>query len=154
MPLRYELKRDMCDILIVSFSGNLQDDDLRTFKDVFNHRFIECEKLPKRERSFSLIIDMRDVSAISPNLIIDLARYMSECEPLINKYLVSSSIIVSNEWIKTIINMFFTIRKPTKPNCVTTTYELAYEFIKDYSEIYSLGSASHSSSGSTNSKKK
>jgi len=83
-----------------------------------------------KKKTFKLIFDLseisiKDVIYIKPKII-----YMNKNKNNTNKYLLKSTIIISNEIIlKLINNLIFSIYKPIKPNIIVNNLNEAFEFI-------------------------
>lgn len=112
-------------ILSLDFQNYLDDNDFLQFKEIFIRKFNE-------QKTFAMILDMTNVSGIKLSLVMDMVSLLREFENEIKTYLIASSIIVSQDWIKNIINGLFTIKKPTKPNLVTKNKTEAVEYCEDY----------------------
>jgi anti-anti-sigma regulatory factor len=116
-------------ILILTFTNNLTETEFGQFKNIFDKHF-------EMKKPFGIVLNLYDVSSIDTNLIMPLYDYIKKSEENIREYLIASSVVLYHQWIKNIINTFFKIKPPLKPNLITTTEKEAIEYIEDNKELY------------------
>lgn len=111
--------------LNLSFENYLDESDFTQFKNIFLNQF-------ENQKKFVMILDMTNVTGIQLSLVAEMVKLLNQQESNIKEYLIASSVITAQEWIKKIINGLFMIKKPSKPNLVTTQRNEADEFCDDY----------------------
>jgi len=131
MPFSMDTSKHFnCQLFHMKFYGNLNMDDYIKFKETFNNCL-------KRE-PFGVIFDLRDAITIPTKLAMEQVKYMKEYESDAKHKLIASCIIISKNWMKTLLDGLFMIKKPISPNLVSKTYDDGEDFIKDYAELFSI----------------
>ena len=93
-------------IVNVSFNSNIKDEE--EFK-LFLKEWLE---LYKKQKDFTFVFDTTNVGLINISYCFKLKKFIGELKQLPNQYLQKSIIIVSNKYIKHLLNIIFKITKP------------------------------------------
>lgn len=99
----------------------------RDMKDLTNI----LQALVDRQKPFVFLVDTRQVSEFNPITCgYEILRWMKTNKPMLKKYLLASSVIMSNKTITDILNWVFERQKPVSPNIITLSREEAEDFIE------------------------
>jgi hypothetical protein len=93
-------------IVNVSFNSNIKDEE--EFK-LFLKEWLE---LYKKQKDFTFVFDTTNVGLINISYCFKLKKFIGELKQLPKQYLQKSIIIVSNKYIKHLLNIIFKITKP------------------------------------------
>ena len=93
-------------IINVSFNTNIKDEE--EFK-LFLKEWLE---LYKKQKDFTFVFDTTNVGLINISYCFKLKKFIGELKQLPKQYLQKSIIIVSNKYIKHLLNIIFKITKP------------------------------------------
>lgn len=115
------------------FTGYLDSNDFLAFKVEF------INSLSKRN---CLLFNMVGISGVDITIVTDLSTFMNTYESLIRNNLVASAILLSNgqtaTLVRNVLKTLFVIRKPTKPNIVSSDITECIEHFKDNWELVKL----------------
>lgn len=128
MPIVCKEKRDeKADVnepifLLVSGSGILtitDMDELSSFLD----------KYLQGESQFKLFINLSNIDNISMELVKYMAQNMNQINSAAQNKALGTAIVVKNKTLAGVVNMIFSISKPSTPTKITTNIEKACDFL-------------------------
>jgi anti-anti-sigma regulatory factor len=126
MPIDCKTKSKNTELLLfVIGSGNMNIDDIKQFTHFF-------EKYLHGIIPFKLFIDLRTVESTSSSIIQSLVKKMIKYEKY-SKNVIATSVLINNSIIENLINILFSIRKPTTPTKITSSLTEACDFLNEYS---------------------
>ena len=96
------------------------------FKQYFTDKL---EELMKQNRRFSLVIDSSNVKVISYEITTYMLNWLKMNREQLGRYLVASSVIVTNGLVKGVFNMVFKVYTPVSPLKLVQNSEDAWNFV-------------------------
>lgn len=115
------LKNKLFDIHIFDFSKNTSDNDFSLFKKDFNTLLANKEK-------FMAVFNIINIESFNINFFYQKMNYIYSNKILVKNYLVASSIVVSEKYLK-LIELGFVFKKPITPNFLTSQYSLGLQYL-------------------------
>ena len=112
-------------VLYICGRGNLLAKDLdhfRVFLDSHLHKGIP----------FKVFYDLRKVDGAPIHAIKKLTKYINDCEELARQFIVASSVLVGGKIVEKLVNMVFSIKKPSTPTKVTASLQEACDFLNSW----------------------
>lgn len=88
------------------------DDQLQVLINEINHAYQFLSVQPVK---CFLYFDTVSTSYIDPSLILPFSRFMTKLKPLTEVYVVSTIIVVENFLIRNVVDLFFRIFVPARP---------------------------------------
>lgn len=115
------------------FTGYLDSNDLLGFKTEF---------LTGLTKPNCVLFNTIGVTGVDITLISDLVMFMNTHDNLIRNNLIASAILLSNSstanLIRSALKTLFVIRKPTRPNLVSSDINDCIEYFKDNWELIKI----------------
>ena len=114
----------------VDFNKSIQNYD--EFKDFL----VRWTLLYQNKRDFTFIFDTTKVGFIKPKYCFKMTKFIKKLKQFPHQYLQKSIIIVSNKYIKYLLNIIFKIQKPVAPvylysTKITVNYNLLLKKIEN-----------------------
>lgn len=98
-----------------------------TFKTEFINK---VNSMLDQRRKFFIIIDTSQVKSVSYPVSKQVMSWMSRERPRLKNYLQGSSIIVTNDIVRGVMNVVFAVQRPVAPMMTVSTMDEAWEFIR------------------------
>lgn len=98
-------------------------------QDILSGLLSPLDALLTGGRPFSVIIDSSRVARVSVDLAMTVARWMKSNRAQISQWLRGTAVIITNNAVHKILNLVFSVQKPTSPLKVVADETLAWEFI-------------------------
>lgn len=92
--------------IIVKFSENIENEE------DFNMFLKNWMEFYKNKENFNLVFDTTNVGLVDMNYVFKMKKFIKNLKRFENQYLQWSIIIVSNKFIKYLLNMVFMVQKP------------------------------------------
>ena len=114
--------------------------DVTLFKFTFGQTFTDAEfleylaimdKLLTNKQKFFILIDTTRCKHIPLKSGLVLTRWMKSRKTDIPGFLLGSSVVLSSKIVANLINQAFKIQKPVSPNHISTSEEIAVNFLKN-----------------------
>lgn len=108
-----------------TLGSSISDRDMRDLTNIL-------QALVDRKKPFVFLVDTRKVSEFNPITCgYEILRWMKTNKPLLKRYLLASSVIMSNKMVTDILNWVFERQRPVSPNIITLSKEDAENFIEE-----------------------
>jgi len=118
--------------IVTEYEGNIVSFVLPTSPskhDIESGLLTPLDALLANGTPFSVIIDSSQVTRVSMDLGMTVARWMKSNRQRISDFLRCTSVVITNSAVHTIMKMVFTVQPPTSPLKVVSDEESAWKFI-------------------------
>ena len=92
---------------------------------------LECFRLLlHKDQDFMIMFDLTNAKTVPLQIIKKQADFLQKFQPKIKDNLVATSIVTSSNIVQGILQMLFTIKKPSKPNKSFTNTQDAHDWMQ------------------------
>jgi hypothetical protein len=116
-------KYEKAELYYFNFTEKPNDKDFSKFLAIL-------DKLLDLKNPFVMIIDTSLAKSVPVKASISLTSWMKKRKADIPGILLGSSVVMNNKIVISLVNMAFSIQKPTSPNILTSDYTKALSFIE------------------------
>lgn len=89
----------------------------------FSDFLVKWTLLYKSKKDFTFIFNTIDVGFVNPKYCFKMTKFIKKLKKFNHQYLQKSLIIVSNKYIKYLLNIIFRLQKPVAPVYIYSTKE-------------------------------
>ena len=107
---------------------NLTREEWELYKSAYEELFL---KFRDQNEKFSLIFDTRGLSRVPPTYLLEKVRLLQKLRPLTEKYLFASSVVVTSDVLKRLIDFVMNIYSAVRPLSVVATVPEAFTYVTD-----------------------
>jgi len=93
-------------------------------EDDFSDFLVKWTLLYNNKKDFSFIFNTVKVGFINPKYCFKMTKFIMKLKKFNHQYLQKSIIIVSNKYIKYLLNLIFRLQKPVAPVYIYSTKEI------------------------------
>lgn len=100
-------------------------------QDQWNAFMTEFDDLLNGDQPFAILFDLSHAKLVSMSMVHQFATFMKAHDEQFKQKIIASAVLSNNTLVRGILDILFTIRKPSKPNIVTKNSAKASSFLID-----------------------